>query len=170
MFIAHLPAGYLMTRHFAIKRPHRRLLILTGLCASILPDLDLLWFYLIDGRQTAHHAYLFHAPLFWIFMGILAFIITRLTRCRKAEPFIWVALLAILLHMVLDSVAAEIAWLKPFSAYEVNLVQVPARYGWWVWNFVLHWTFLLEIGIVAIAGMTLWCDLLRQPDNSRNER
>lgn len=44
MFIAHLPAGYLMARHFAKKRRHREWLVLTGLGASTLPDLDLFWF------------------------------------------------------------------------------------------------------------------------------
>jgi inner membrane protein len=74
----------------------------------------------------------------------------------QLKPFIGIALACLLLHMVLDSIAAEIGWLKPFAPYEVNLVQVPARYDWWVWSFVLHWTFLLELAIVLAAGVTLW--------------
>lgn len=159
MFISHLPAGYMMTRHFAKKRENRNCLILTGLCASILPDLDLLWFYLIDNRQHAHHGYLFHMPLFWVILAVSAFAFARLMRWRQAEPFIFVTLAGLLLHMVLDSIAAEIAWFRPFSTYEVNLVHVPRRYEWWVWNFVLHWTFLLEIGIVVAAATTFWRDV-----------
>ncbi len=158
MFIAHLPAGYLLARHLARKRPNRKRLVLTGLGASLLPDLDLFWFYLVDGRQTAHHAYLFHTPLFWISLAAIASVIAWLTAWKAAQPFIRVALLSVLLHMVLDSVAAEIAWLKPFAPYEVNLVHVPAGHDWWVWNFVLHWTFLLEMGIVAAAALAFWND------------
>jgi inner membrane protein len=76
----------------------------------------------------------------------------------RLYPFIGIALACLLLHMVLDSIAAEILWLKPFSDFEVNLVEVPARYDWWVWSFVLHWTFLLELAIVLAAGITLWRD------------
>lgn len=164
MFIAHLPAGYLLARHLAKDRPNRRALILTGLCASVIPDLDLFWFYLVDGRQNAHHSYLFHMPLFWLLVGVTAFAVARLARRQSAEPFIGVALSCVLLHMVLDSVAAGITWLGPFAPYEVNLVRVPARYGWWVWNFVLHWTFLLEIAIIAVAGVTLCRDRRVQAD------
>lgn len=78
MFIAHLPAGYLVARHLANGHERRKWLIIAGLCASILPDLDLLWFYLIDNRQTAHHAYVFHWPLFWIFLACLGLAVARL--------------------------------------------------------------------------------------------
>lgn len=86
-------------------------------------------------------------------------VILRLTGWRNAAPFIWVALLAVLLHMVLDSLAAEIAWFKPFLVYEVNLIQVPAQYDWWGRSFCLHWTFLFKIWIVVAAGMMLWRDV-----------
>jgi len=167
MLIAHLPAGYLVARQVARNRPTRKWLILTGLCASILPDLDLFWFYLVDGRQTVHHTYLFHMPLFWISLAAMAFAIARLTDWKAVEPFMWVALLCLLLHMALDSVAAEIAWLRPFTPYEVNLVHVSAKYDWWVWNFVLHWTFLLETVIIAAAGLAFWRDRKMRSTSSR---
>ena len=56
MFVAHIPAGYLLTRYLSRGHADRKALILTGLVASVLPDTDLLWFYLVDNRQTAHHA------------------------------------------------------------------------------------------------------------------
>lgn len=158
MFFAHLPAGYLLSRQFTKNRPARKWLIGTGLFASILPDLDLFWFYFVDNRQIAHHAYLFHMPLFWVSVAAIAFLVARISACRAAVPFIWVALLCLMLHMALDSIAAGIAWLMPFTSYEVNLVLVNARYDWWVWNFILHWTFLLEIAIIAAAGWAAWRD------------
>lgn len=156
MFIAHLPAGYLLARAVTRRRPDRRALVVTALLASVLPDLDLFWFYLVDQRQTVHHAYVFHWPLFWLGLGVSGFAGLRLMGWRRAEPYLGMAVLGLLLHMVLDSVAAEIHWLAPFSDWELELVTVPARYGWWVWNFLLHWTFGLELLITAIAALVWW--------------
>ncbi|WP_295048142.1 hypothetical protein [uncultured Paracoccus sp.] len=61
-----------------------------------------------------------------------------------------------MLHVILDSIAAGIGWLQPFSDLQFNLVAVPAGRSWWVWNFVLHWTFLLELALCVWAGMVLW--------------
>lgn len=158
MFIAHLPAGYLLTRRMVARQRSRGTLLAVGLAASVLPDLDLIWFYLVDNRQSVHHAYLFHWPLFWVALAALALGGARLAQRPGAGPVIAVALAGLLLHMALDSIAAGIAWAAPFSDFEINLVQVPARHGWWVWNFVLHWTFALELAILAAAGGTLWRD------------
>lgn len=100
MFLAHLPAGYLLARELAKRRPERRALILTGCAASLL-------------------------------------------------------------HMALDSLAGGIAWLAPLSDLELRLVEVPARHGWWVWNFVLHWTMLIEVLILSAFAIALCRDLPR---------
>ena len=169
MFIAHLPAGYLLARWLSRDQPHRKALIATGLVASVLPDTDLLWFYLVDQRQTVHHSYVFHWPLFWVACAACAWAVARIMNWTRLYPFIRVALACLLLHMVLDSVAAEILWLQPFAGYEVNLVKVPARYDWWVWSFVLHWTFLLELAIVLAAAITLWgATRVRSPSHLKN--
>jgi inner membrane protein len=169
MFVAHIPAGYLLSRYLSRGQADRKALILTGIVASVLPDTDLLWFYLVDNRQTVHHSYVFHWPLFWVACAACAWAVARVMHWTRLYPFIGVALAGLLLHMVLDSIAAEIGWLKPFAPYEVNLVKVSARYDWWVWSFVLHWTFLLELAIVLAAGVTLWWEYgARSPSNLKN--
>ncbi|WP_010138413.1 metal-dependent hydrolase [Oceanicola sp. S124] len=157
MFLAHLPAGYLLARQLA----KRRALILTGCAASLLPDTDLLWFYLVDQRQTLHHAYVFHWPLFWIATALAGWGLARVLNRPRILPFLGVALACLLLHMVLDSLAGGIAWLAPLSDLELRLVEVPARHGWWVWNFVLHWTMLVEVLILAAFAIALSRDLRR---------
>jgi inner membrane protein len=157
VFIAHLPAGYLLTRAIQARAGDRsRRVLAVGLVASVLPDIDLLWFYLVDGRRTVHHAYVTHLPLFWIAVAVLVRIAARVLGWRGAGLLIAVALANLLLHMALDSVAAGIWWLWPLAEVEVNLVRVPAGQGWWVWNFVLHWTFLLELALVAAAAALWW--------------
>lgn len=152
MFIAHLPVGYLLADRLARGRPDRRGLIATGLVASVLPDLDLVWFYLVNDRQNPHHDFLFHWPLFWVAVAALASLPAMLSGRRRLLPFIGVALACLSLHMVLDSIAAEIAWFAPFSDRRLELVTVPARYDGWVWNFILHWTFVLEVVICGAAA------------------
>ena len=71
------------------------------------------------------------------------------------QAYILVGLVCLTLHMFLDSFAAEIYWLKPFSDMHLNVVEVPARYGWWVWNFVFHWTFAVELAICLVAAAVL---------------
>ncbi|MVO16245.1 metal-dependent hydrolase [Parasedimentitalea huanghaiensis] len=153
MFIAHLPAGYLTANLLARKHKNRSSLIAVGLVCSILPDFDLLWFYLVDNRQTAHHEYFFHWPLFWCFLAFATWILSWILGQGQIRRYILVALTCLLVHMLLDSFAAEIYWLRPFSDFHLNAVEVPAKFEWWVWSFVFHWTFAVEIGICLAAAI-----------------
>lgn len=159
MFVAHLPAGFLLTRHLAPRlapepRQARRLMAI-GLVASVLPDIDLLYFYLVDGRQTLHHDYWTHIPAFWLLASGAAVALFRIARTPVPWPAVVVLLAGVLLHLALDTVTGGIAWLYPYDIGRVVLVDVPARFGWWVWNFVLHWSFLFEIAILAWAAAEL---------------
>jgi len=156
MFIAHLPAGYLMARRLVprLAREPRRARSLMVLClvASVLPDIDLVYFYLFDDRRTLHHDYWTHIPAFWLLATGAAVALFRIARA----PVPWSAVAALLaglfLHLALDTVTGGIAWLYPYDIGRYVLVDVPARFDWWVWNFVLHWSFVLEIAILAWAA------------------
>jgi inner membrane protein len=82
----------------------------------------------------------------------VAAVVLGVIRARRAA---WLALailgLNVLLHLVLDTVAGGIRWLWPFSDVELALTTVRARYHPWVLNFVLHWTFALEVALVVAA-------------------
>ena len=155
MFVAHLPAGYLLTRRILGHAPtnestSRRILAL-GLAASVLPDFDLLYFYLIDQRQTLHHLYWPHLPLAWLGPAAVCVLVCIWTRSRLLAAVFLVFHANLFLHLVLDTVAGQMFWLYPFDKTSFVLVDVPARHGWWVWNFVLHWTFGLELMICLWA-------------------
>jgi inner membrane protein len=55
----------------------------------------------------------------------------------------------------LDTVAGKIRWLYPFSNKDFVLVHIPSIHSWWVWNFVMHWTFCLELGLV-LSALYVW--------------
>lgn len=146
MFIAHLPAGYIaaqLTRH--------KWVFWGVMAGSILPDLDMLWFYLVDGAQIHHHSYLTHRPALWAFV-----LIVGLTLRKRAFGFFLTGVgFGGLLHMMLDSIVGAIAWGWPLTDANAPLVVVPATRDWWVMSFLTHWTFLVEIVICAVA-FTLW--------------
>ena len=122
---------------------------------SVIPDLDMLYFHLVDGGHTHHHAYVTHWPLFWLAAAAFSLAIGRLLASTHLAS-IAVFFAAAMLHMVLDTVASPIMWLAPFDSHASELVTVPATYGNWVVSFVLHWTFALELLICALA---LWLAL-----------
>jgi len=143
MFIAHLPAGYLLSRwrHFT---PRQIPWVIAG---AIAPDLDMGLFYLVHDGTVHHHLYLPHRPFVWVLVLILGLLLRRWPMSS--------ALRALgcggLLHMLLDTVVGQIAWGWPFTPHAVPLVDVPATQDWWVLSFVLHWTFVVELLICAVA-------------------
>lgn len=156
MFIAHLPAGYMLTKYIQQKSGnYSQKLLWTGLVASIFPDIDLFYFYLVDNRQTLHHHYITHLPLAWLGLAAVLYSIFSIVGKKQYIIFLGVALASVMLHMVFDSIAAGIYWLYPLLDMEINLVEVPATHDWWVWNFVFHWTFMLEISII-ITALIVW--------------
>lgn len=154
MFIGHLPAGYLATTALLRDEASRRRILRIGLFASVAPDLDLLYFYLVDQQRHVHHSYLPHLPLAWaVTLGAVALGM----RVRGAEWASWLTLAVVavnvFLHLAMDTVAGGIRWLWPFSDVELVLATVQPRFDHWFLNFILHWTFALEVALVVAA---LW--------------
>ncbi len=163
MFIAHIPASYLCTSLLIEKcNIHEKsglsktAIIILALIMGVIPDIDLFYFYLIDHRQHNHHTYWTHLPFFWlVFLTIPAFILLY----TKQRQLLWITLLMgtnIFLHLILDTYLGRIQWLQPISTYEFYLFDVPAVHKYWVWNFVLHWTFIIELLIASIAVKRLF--------------
>jgi inner membrane protein len=151
MLIAHLPAGYLLG--LGLQKLSLRLdrkLLLAAIIGSLAPDFDMIYFHLVDGRQTHHHEYFTHWPLFWVGLLALMLFFTKVASPSRAFSVLAFGSGAIL-HMVLDTIASPIHWLMPFSPQAFEMVVVPATYQNWIWSFVLHWTFLLEISIWVLS-------------------
>lgn len=155
MFIAHLPAGFLLT-HWLQNKLKTKKFLWVGLLASILPDIDMFYFYLVDNRQTLHHHYWTHLPLFWIALGIFFILVAKIFNKRELFIITIIAFANIILHLVLDSIVSGINWLYPFIDDDVFLFTVPAKYNFWAWSFVLHWTFLFEVIAIIAAAVLLY--------------
>ncbi len=155
MFIAHLPAGYLgaclLTR--GSDSPSRRGIFLAFLIGSILPDLDMLYFYLIDQGRHLHHHYWTHLPVFWIAVLAVSVLASVLYRRRHWALLATALVGGVFLHLVLDTPFAGILWLYPWSERDFHWLTVPATRNWWVWSFVFHWSFLFEVAICVAAAV-----------------
>src|SRR3989338_5106083 len=82
MFIGHLPAGYVLTKTVQKNIKTTKYLFI-GLIASVLPDIDILYFYLIDNRQNLHHSYWIHIPFYWLIIAVVTFAIIWLTKKKE---------------------------------------------------------------------------------------
>jgi len=152
MFVAHAPAGYLLTRTLRLRAP-----LWIGLLGSVFPDLDMLYFYLLDDCQHLHHSYWTHIPAFWVTVWLAGLVLTR-GRARQFRPWVHLFVASVLLHLALDTVCGGIRWLAPVNGHSFRLFTVESRHGWWVANFLLHWTALFELAII-LAATTVWGQL-----------
>lgn len=162
MLIAHLPAGYCLAR---LGQKHIYTWpILPTVMGSIVPDLDMLWFYLVDS-SIHHHKLPPHLPIYW-FVG-LAFVALVLWLTQHKSGLLYLAgfTAGLFLHLILDSLFAPIWWLYPLIDQPLELFQIPATQNHWILSFVLHRSFLLELAIVITA---LWLWLTRKSSTLEN--
>ena len=146
MIIGHLPAGYLAAVAVALRFPSRA--VFAGIVVgAVLPDVDMLWFWLIDS-STHHHHLITHRPVIWISLFVFALAL-------RSPALIGVATGA-LLHMLLDTTLGHIAWAWPLSDHTITLIEVQPTHDHWIKSFMAHWTFRLEIALLAIALLTFW--------------
>ncbi len=163
MLIAHLPAGYILGTA-ARRRASSSTVMAAALIGSIAPDFDMIYFYASGGR-VHHHAYVTHWPLFWLVAAVLVLPLLKWLRPDwLVTGFVFVA--AAILHMVMDTIAAPLLWLAPFSFHEFELVRVPATHASWIVSFLLHWTFLLEISI-CLSALALFLMRRRRAEAGR---
>ena len=127
-------------------------LLAAALSGSMVPDLDMLWFHLVDNGAIHHHRYWPHIPLIWFGIALVSLALLLRTHYLTAGLAFFAA---IFLHLALDTITGGILWLYPVNDRLFTLVVVPATQSHWVLSFILHWTFLLELAVWAMAAW-LW--------------
>lgn len=156
MIIAHLPAGYLLTNAMQ-SRLKEKSLLWAGLLGSVFPDFDILYFYLIDDRQTSHRQYWTHVPFFWICVACLTLpFVVRFggVKMKRAALFFYANLAA---HLCFDTIVAPVYWLRPSNDQSVQFfhIHIEKVFDYWFWNYMFHPFFMVELLICAGAGI-LW--------------
>lgn len=151
MFIAHLPAGYLLAKAIRSRPPARKAVMTAALLGAIAPDLDLFYFHTLDARQHHHHSYWTHYPSVWLALMLLAWGVSRIKPRSAGGTWMLVFSTSGFLHLLLDCIVGDIPLLVPWSMRLYALANVPAQHHPWWLNFLLHWSFLLELLIIAVS-------------------
>ncbi len=168
MLIAHLPAGFLVTKALIKILPSdnpvdTKHLLVFGLVFSVIPDIDLLYFFFVD--SSAHHHKLFpHLPIFWLGVFLTVFAAALITKSKVIYYVVLICSINILTHLILDTFVGFVWWLYPLIDNPYYLVLVPNHFSHWIINFVLHWSFLVELLIVLTAVYVY----AKRPDKHQN--
>jgi len=159
MIIGHLPSGYVLSKLLANKLARSGIkpkqVVAAGVVGAISPDLDMFYFHLVDNRQHHHHSYWSHYPVLWFAMLVVASVWYCLAREKGKAMFALVFFSAGFMHLLLDSIVGDIWWFAPFIDKPYALFTVPALYQPWWLNFILHWSFVLEL-LLTFWAMLLW--------------
>lgn len=158
MLIAHAPAGYIVSRllapRFEARGASYRAFVCWGMLGAVAPDLDLLWYLLVDHRQHNHHDYLTHWPIVWLLAMALSLAWMRRRPAAGALTFSFS--LGGFSHMILDTVVGGICWFAPFSDQRYVIANpTPDFLALWWFYFLFHWSFKLELGI-TLAAFVYW--------------
>ncbi|MFI3156099.1 MAG: metal-dependent hydrolase [Methylococcaceae bacterium] len=159
MIISHLPAGYVLSKllfpYFESRGATLRPYLWAGVLGAVAPDLDMAYFYLVDHRQHHHHTYFTHFPIVWAVLLLIAVIWLSTAQIKNSAIFATIFSLNGFIHMLLDSIVGDIWWFAPFVNKPYAFFTVPALYHPWWLNFVLHWSFTVELAVVVWA-VFLW--------------
>lgn len=159
MIIGHLPAGYvaskLMFPYFEARGAVSKPFLWSGVLGAFAPDFDMVYFHLVDHRQHHHHTYWTHFPIVWLSLLLAALIWFYSARTKSSAALAVIFTINGFIHLFLDTIVGDIWWLAPFVDKPFALFAVPALYTPWWLNFLLHWSFALELAIVACA-VYLW--------------
>jgi inner membrane protein len=164
MIIGHAPSGYiiasLLLRKFSERSISPTLFFVAGVIGALAPDLDMLYFHLVDHRQHHHHTYFPHFPLLWLSLLSVSVAWLRLNKESKCAALAFVFCLGGFFHMVLDTIVGDIWWFAPFLDRPFAMFTVPALYKPWWLNFILHWSFALEL------SLWVWAFLIYRKNDS----
>ncbi|WP_425040233.1 metal-dependent hydrolase [Primorskyibacter sp. S187A] len=148
MIIGHLPAGYLLASALDKSFDEDPLIWWAILVGAVLPDLDMVWFFLVDRGAVHHHSYITHDPTLWVAVFLLG-----LTLSSRALIGLG---LGTLLHVALDTPLGAICWGYGNLSLCGPAIVVPATQSHWILSFLLHWTFAVELVVVALAIRVYW--------------
>ena len=158
MLIAHLPAGYILAKklfkNFKSSLLSKQFFFIAILSGAIFPDLDLFYFYFIDAKSVHHHYYFFHWPIIYLALLLIGSILYffKSTPIKRLGLISCLFALAALLHLLLDTFVGDVWLFMPFIDRSYAMFQVPDVQSHWMLNFILHWSFLVEIFICIYSA------------------
>lgn len=164
MIIGHLPAGFvisgILSRYAEPLGVSTRAFLLAGVVGALAPDLDMFYFHLIDHRQHHHHTYFTHYPIIWLVLMVASVISFLNTRIKNITAYAAIFSLNGFAHIFFDTIVGDIWWFAPWGDKPYAFFTVPALYKPWWLNFILHWSFAVEL-VFLIWAIYLWRILVK---------
>jgi hypothetical protein len=155
MFIAHAPSGYLlataMIRKLGASHVAAATVIFATIAGALVPDLDMFYYYLVDHGKVHHHRYVTHWPIVWIGLSAGCALWLRFASDKKHALLALMFCFGAVMHMVLDTMVGDIWWFAPFVDKPYALFTVPSLFQPWWLNFILHWSFAVELVLLVWA-------------------
>jgi inner membrane protein len=121
---------------------------------AIAPDIDLLYYFLIDPSQPRHyhHTYITHFPIFWLTLLLISVLwLGWLHNRSKNQTRSLIFSLNGFIHTVLDTLTGHISWLAPFMDKPFSLTADASA----ATMYFTRWTFGLEL-LLILWAFSLW--------------
>ena len=148
MLIAHIPSGYLVAKAF---KQEKKSVVVSSVIFSIWPDLGLIYFYFFETSGMIHRQYFPHLPIVMVTAFVVTLPLYYTKFFEKLRIYYLLFFANWLVHLLLDTYTERIFWLYPLSAHGLRLIEIPAVFSHWIISMVLHWSFVVELAIVAFA-------------------
>ena len=165
MIFGHLPSGYitskLLLKNFQNRSVNTNVFICWGMFGAISPDIDLLYYLLIDPSQPQHHhhKYVTHFPIFWLTLLLISLLWLRLDH-RRSQSAVSAVIFTLngFIHIILDTITGHILWLAPFMDKPFALIKDSSEKA----HYFTHWTFGLEIILIFFALLVRLTSSIRE--------
>lgn len=158
MIFGHLPAGYITSKLLLRKCYNDSInpgaFMFWGLFGAIAPDIDLLYYLLIDSfkPRNHHHTYVTHLPIFWLTLLLISVFWLLLQRNRgKNQATFFIFVLNGFIHIVLDTLTGHLFWIAPSVDNAIFWIADTSAET----NYFTHWTFALEL-LLILWALTEW--------------
>ena len=165
MLFAHGPLGALLSDRSIrmwwkgkITPRQKWILLLLGFIGGIFPDVDLLYYYLVDA-STPHREFITHS--FFIYVAVfvvLYFVAAVFVKKPVFKMAVMIFFIGVVSHLAVDSILAEVSWFFPFSRRLYGLSNFSALRPWlFSVNFALEFVFtgLFFLLLISFASWSL---------------
>ncbi|NQV12844.1 MAG: metal-dependent hydrolase [Parcubacteria group bacterium] len=157
MIFAHAPAGFIaayVTKKIwqrGLSQLQTRWLYFVGTLAGILPDIDTLYYYLVDSRFS-HRELITHTPILYVVVCLTLYLTGYLLKKKFIQALSLVIFFATLSHLIFDSLNSGIGWLYPGTDLIFGLLGISALAEGWYGQYLLVITYSVELAIFLGAG------------------
>jgi len=162
MVFAHLPAGFIttyLTKKLWCKKLTKKEIWWTffiGTLAGVLPDIDTLYYYLIDS-SLSHREFITHTPILYVAIFCLLFLIGHFKKSSFVKAISLVVLSSALGHLVLDSLTSGIGWLYPVTNLIYGFLSIPVLAQGFYGQHLFVFTLSLELTVYLIViNVIVW--------------